>query len=40
MLRRNPEMHQRKLFGTDLLLQLDPNEPLLNHAVSGITENY
>ncbi len=29
MLRRNHEMHQTNIFGTDLLLQLDPTDPLL-----------
>ncbi|VAX00555.1 IS1478 transposase [hydrothermal vent metagenome] len=29
MLRRNHEMHQTNFFGTDLLEQLDPSDPLL-----------
>ena len=30
MLRNTPDNHQTKIFGTDLLQQLDPSEPLLN----------
>ncbi len=29
MLRTNSDAHQTNLFGTDLLLQLDPNDPLI-----------
>ena len=32
MLRRSSTIHQPNLFGTDLLMQLDPNDPLLNLA--------
>jgi len=32
MLRNTPENHQMNIFGTDLLQQLDPTEPLLNLA--------
>ena len=32
MLTKTPENHQMNLFGTDLLQQLDPSEPLLNLA--------
>lgn len=32
MLTRSPEHHQTNLFGTDLLLQLDPTDPLLQLA--------
>ena len=30
MLRNTPQNHQTNIFGTDLLQQLDPNEPLIN----------
>jgi transposase, IS5 family len=29
MLKKSSSTHQTNLFGTDLLLQLDPNDPLL-----------
>ena len=32
MLTESPEYHQTNLFGSDLLLQLDPNDPLLQLA--------
>ena len=32
MLRRSSTIHQPNLFGTDLLMQLDPNDPLLKLA--------
>jgi transposase, IS5 family len=32
MLTQSPDTHQTNLFGTDLLLQLDPNDPLLKLA--------
>ncbi len=35
MLSQSPEHHQTNLFGSDLLMQLDPNDPLLqlSHAI-------
>ena len=30
MLRNTPQNHQMNIFGTDLLQQLDPSEPLIN----------
>ncbi|PXX13392.1 hypothetical protein C8R27_1211, partial [Nitrosomonas ureae] len=32
MLRRSSTIHQPNLFGTDLLMQLDPADPLLKLA--------
>ncbi|MEW7973627.1 MAG: hypothetical protein AB2758_05175 [Candidatus Thiodiazotropha endolucinida] len=32
MLTQSPDLHQANLFGTDLLLQLDPNDPLVKLA--------
>ena len=32
MLSQSPQHHQTNLFGSDLLMQLDPNDPLLQLA--------
>ncbi len=34
MLRHSSTIHQPNLFGTDLLMQLDPNDPLLKFAAT------
>ncbi|MEI2767520.1 MAG: hypothetical protein V9E86_03230 [Nitrosomonas sp.] len=34
MLRNSSTIHQPNLFGTDLLMQLDPGDPLLNRCIN------
>ena len=40
MLRNTPENHQTNIFGTDLLQQLDPCEPLLNLSLRIPWQNF
>ena len=38
MLTRSSDMHQTNLFGQDVLLQLDPDDPLLQLAPPKATK--
>jgi len=40
MLRNTPDNHQMNIFGTDLLQQLDPSEPLINLATRIPWQNF